>query len=164
MTKFERLKMCDHFLKNTWESLGFGRKWQPTPVFLPGKSHGRRNLVGYCPQGCKESNTTEGFHFHFTYFTWFWFFLSQHLPLPYSYISLCTPHRPPTVVISGVAGLGPILVEEGIEEAKTTTSRQRYVLGHSILPLKADVLHHICQLVPTRSPLRSHRPEKLTLV
>ena len=30
------------------------RKWQPTPVFLPGKSHGQRNLVGYSPWGCKR--------------------------------------------------------------------------------------------------------------
>ena len=30
------------------------------------KSHGRRNLVGYSPWGCKESNTTERFHFHFS--------------------------------------------------------------------------------------------------
>ena len=30
-----------------------------TPVFLPGKSHGQRNLVSYRPQGCKESNVTE---------------------------------------------------------------------------------------------------------
>ena len=29
------------------------RKWQPTPVFLPGKSHGQRNLVGYSPWGHK---------------------------------------------------------------------------------------------------------------
>ena len=35
------------------------RKWQPTPVFLPGESHGQRNLVGYSPQGRKESDTTE---------------------------------------------------------------------------------------------------------
>ena len=34
-------------------------KWQPTPVFLPGESHGQRNLVGYSPQGCKELDTTE---------------------------------------------------------------------------------------------------------
>ena len=33
------------------------RKWQPTPVFLPGESRGRRSLVG--PQGRKESDTTE---------------------------------------------------------------------------------------------------------
>ena len=41
------------------------RKWQPTPVFLPGKSHGQRNLVGYSPWGRKESDTTEQLHFHF---------------------------------------------------------------------------------------------------
>ena len=35
------------------------RKWQPSPVFLPGKSHGQRSLVGYSPEGCKESDTTE---------------------------------------------------------------------------------------------------------
>ena len=35
------------------------RKWQSTPVLLPGKSHGERNLVGYSPWGCKESDTTE---------------------------------------------------------------------------------------------------------
>ena len=35
------------------------RKWQPTPVFLPGKSQGQRSLVGYSPGGCKELDTTE---------------------------------------------------------------------------------------------------------
>ena len=38
-------------------------KWQPTPVFLPGKSHGWWNLVGYSPWGCKEPDTTEQLHF-----------------------------------------------------------------------------------------------------
>ena len=42
------------------------RKWQPTPVFLPGESHGRKSLVGYSPRGRKESHTTELLHFHFT--------------------------------------------------------------------------------------------------
>ena len=35
------------------------RKWQPTPVFWPGESHGWRSLAGYSPWGSKESNTTE---------------------------------------------------------------------------------------------------------
>ena len=35
------------------------RKWQPTPVFLPGKSHGQRSLAGYSPQGHKASDTAE---------------------------------------------------------------------------------------------------------
>ena len=35
------------------------RAWQPTPVFLPEKSHGQRSLVGYSPESHKESDTTE---------------------------------------------------------------------------------------------------------
>ena len=33
--------------------------WQPTPIFLPGESHGPKNLVGYSLRGCKELDTTE---------------------------------------------------------------------------------------------------------
>ena len=39
------------------------KKWQPTPVFLPGKFHGLRILVGYSQWGFKESETTEKLHF-----------------------------------------------------------------------------------------------------
>ena len=47
------------------------RKWQPTPVLLPGKSHGQRSLVGYSPCGCKKSDTTEQLHFtHFILYHW----------------------------------------------------------------------------------------------
>ena len=42
------------------------RRWHPTPVLLPGKSHGRKSLVGYSPWGCEESDTTERLHFHFS--------------------------------------------------------------------------------------------------
>ena len=35
------------------------RKWQPTPLFLHGKSHGQRNLAGYSSWGCKELDVTE---------------------------------------------------------------------------------------------------------
>ena len=38
------------------------RKWQSTPVFLPGKSHGQRSLAGYSPWGRKELDTTEHTH------------------------------------------------------------------------------------------------------
>ena len=44
------------------------RKWQPTPVFLPGECHRQRSLVGYSPWGCKESDTTERLNFHFLTF------------------------------------------------------------------------------------------------
>ena len=42
------------------------RQWQPTPVLLPGKSHGRRSLVGCSPWGREESDTTERLPFHFS--------------------------------------------------------------------------------------------------
>ena len=52
-------------MQTTWEtwvwSLGQEDplKWQPTPVFLPGKFQGQRSLVGHSPWGHKESDTTE---------------------------------------------------------------------------------------------------------
>ena len=42
------------------------RKWQPTPVLLPGKFHLWRSLVCYSPWGGKVSDTTERLHFHFS--------------------------------------------------------------------------------------------------
>ena len=42
------------------------RQWHPTPVFLPGKSHGQRSLVGCSPWGCEESDMTKRLHFHFS--------------------------------------------------------------------------------------------------
>ena len=43
------------------------RQWQPTPVLLPGKSHGWRSLVGYSPWGHEELDRTEQLHFHFSF-------------------------------------------------------------------------------------------------
>ena len=42
------------------------RQWHPTPVLLPGKSHGRRSLEGCSPWGCWGSDMTEQLHFHFS--------------------------------------------------------------------------------------------------
>ena len=46
---------------NSWR-----RQWHPTPVLLPGKSHGWRSLVGCSPWGLGESDTAEQLHFHFS--------------------------------------------------------------------------------------------------
>ena len=43
------------------------RQWQPTPVLLPGKSHGQRSLVGCSPGGLEEWDVTERRHFHFSF-------------------------------------------------------------------------------------------------
>ena len=50
---------------NPWvRKISWRRKWQPTPVFLPGKSHRQRSLVGYSPWGHTESDLTEQAHVH----------------------------------------------------------------------------------------------------
>ena len=60
---------------NSWvRKISWRRKWHPTPVALPGKSHGRRSLVGYSPWGHKESDTTERLHF-LSPKLWFVFFI-----------------------------------------------------------------------------------------
>ena len=70
-------KRCRRCGFDSWVGkIPWRRAWQPTPVFLPGESHGRRSLVGYSPQGCKELDMTEHarmqdwFHSHtFTVFS-----------------------------------------------------------------------------------------------
>ena len=49
-----------------YAAINWRRQWHPTPVLLPGKSHGWRSLVGCSPWGCEESDTTEQLHFHFS--------------------------------------------------------------------------------------------------
>ena len=44
--------------------ISWSREWQPTPVFLPGKFHGERSLVGYSSWGHKESDTIEMLHMY----------------------------------------------------------------------------------------------------
>ena len=55
----KRLRFYPWVGKITWS-----RKWWPTPVFLPGKFHGQRSLVGYSPWDQKELDTTEHTHTH----------------------------------------------------------------------------------------------------
>ena len=52
-----RCRFSPHVRKISWL-----RKWQPTPIFLPGKSHGQRTLVDYSPWGRKELDTTKQLH------------------------------------------------------------------------------------------------------
>ena len=53
----ERLQF--HFSLSLFTFMHRRRKWQPTPVFLPGESHGQRSLVGCSPSGRTESDKTE---------------------------------------------------------------------------------------------------------
>ena len=57
-----RHRRCDF---DSWVGkIPWRRKWQPTLVFLPGKFHGQKSLVGYSPWGHKESDTTDYMHTH----------------------------------------------------------------------------------------------------
>ena len=58
----------EHVSSELKHSRGFSRRkqWHPTPVLLPGKSHGWRSLVGCSSWGRYESDTTEWLHFHFS--------------------------------------------------------------------------------------------------
>ena len=47
-----------------WVEIPWRRAWQPTPVFLPGESHGQGSLAGCSSWGCKESDTTEQLNTH----------------------------------------------------------------------------------------------------
>ena len=52
---YRRRKRCRF---NPWvRKIPWRRKWQPSPIFLPGKSHGQRSLAVYSPWGLKESDT-----------------------------------------------------------------------------------------------------------
>ena len=64
------------------------RKWQPTPVLLPGKSHGRRSLVGYSPWGRKDSDTTE--RLYFISYMYIYMILSMLLSLAVLGLLCCT--------------------------------------------------------------------------
>ena len=56
---------------NPWvEKIPCRRKRRLTPVFLPGKPHGKRSLAGYSPWGCKESNVTQQLNHHQCFKAW----------------------------------------------------------------------------------------------
>ena len=53
-------RRCEGFGFHLWvRKIPWSRKWHPSSVFLPGKFHGQRSLVGYSPWGHKELDTTE---------------------------------------------------------------------------------------------------------
>ena len=63
---FEKLQSWEVWKQSRNYHLLWKRHWRPTPVLLPGKSHGWRSLVGCSPWGCKGSDTTKWLHFHFS--------------------------------------------------------------------------------------------------
>ena len=60
------IQRCKLKFYNRVVRLGWKRQWYRTPVFLPGKSHGRKSLEGCSPWGRWGSDMTERFHIHFS--------------------------------------------------------------------------------------------------
>ena len=58
-TRCQRRRLRGHQFNTRVGKIPWRRKWQPTPVFLPEKSHGQRSLAGYSPWSCKKSDVTE---------------------------------------------------------------------------------------------------------
>ena len=64
---YSNIKLKNFKVRVIWASpVPWRRQWHPTPVLLPGKSHGRRSLVGCSPWGHWGSDMTERPHFHFS--------------------------------------------------------------------------------------------------
>ena len=61
LTLFQSIFPLWKLLRQLWR-----RQWHPTPVLLPGKSHGQRSLEGCSPWGHWGSDMTEQLHFHFS--------------------------------------------------------------------------------------------------
>ena len=66
LKKRERKFAICNMNKHEGSIICWRRQWHPTPVLLPGESHGWRRLVGCSPWGRKESDTTERLHSHFS--------------------------------------------------------------------------------------------------
>ena len=94
---------CRSF-KRTWvRKFPWRRAWQPTPVFLPGESHGQRSLEGYSPQGHKESDTTEATQHARTNFEPL--IICQALFQPFTFFISFNAHNNPTGVCTVISPL-----------------------------------------------------------
>ena len=115
-------------------------KWQPTPVFLPGKFHGLRSLVGYSPWGRKESDMTERLHFHFKTL---WFFLKKKKQNKFwregvQELGLGCPDSGSRIYLQSGCGWG-LQASEGLTGVAVSTIKM--ARSHSCWQ-EASVLHH----------------------
>ena len=99
---------------NPWVGkIPWRRKWQPTPVLLPGKSHGQRNLAGCSPWGRKESDMTERLRFHFFTLTIQTFVdkvMSLHFNMLSRFVIAFLP-RSKHLLILWLQSLSPVILE-----------------------------------------------------
>ena len=127
--------------------LPWRREWQPTPVFLPGESHGQRTLADYSPRGHQESNMTERSVHTWSFSAW--------CPSPWGFghgllvQCLCSPGIP-----SSPGGQSQtscewmwcsVAAEGGNGRGKTRTKDKNYVVYTKLASLMAHSKESACQ-------------------
>ena len=129
---------CGRLGFNSWVGkIPWRRKWQPTPVLLPGKSYGRRSLVGYSPWGCKKLDTTEWLHFHFSF----------HSQRDWQCMDWATQFK---------SSPGSSLVEEAAERLPWAAESDRFLLS------RGSANHMLCHFEQVAWPLWASRISTVT--
>ena len=106
------------------------RQWHPTPVPLPGKSHGWRNLVGYSPWGRKELDMTERLHFHFHTNNWA-FLVAQMVKSPPAVQKRRQWHPTPVLLPGKPHGRRSLLAAvHGVTKSRTRLSDFTFTFMH----------------------------------
>ena len=109
------------------------RKWHPTPVFLPGESHGQRSLVGCSPWGDKESVRTEGLSTQ----TAFRFLMPMHI---WQYDDLAAPGSAVACRVFACGAQALQLLHTGSRAYCAIVARQGLVL-HGMWDLSCPISH-----------------------
>ena len=121
------------------------KKWQPTPVFLPGKSQGQRSLVGYSPWGHKELDTAE--HACIQIVT-IW---PKKKKSCFSYSLLSISHLSPTMRYQDEC----LRLVAGIERVQFSSVQfSRSVMSDSLRPLESQQARPPCPLFPHLFPMK----------
>jgi len=149
---------CRRHGLNPWvRKIPWRRNWQPTPVFLSGKFHGQRSLVGYSPWGHKESDMTEWRHTHTHTQSALQYCLWMVLWLNFSMFWLLDHPHPPARRGGGIL-LGSYWQKQKIK--KDTDANERKWRGHHPNPtlvITASILlhlnlnHFLCKLFGTET-------------
>ena len=139
------------------------RAWQPTPVFLPGESHGQRSLAGYSPRGPRESDRTEHAR---THTRWCW----RSHALRSTWLEERLSSFPGALKWEGgpLRNLGPVTAcpaqgRGGHQVRQTTLPRdpeahQRHQRLHPDQPAARGFRHHLPHQQPTPPGTIFHAP------
>ena len=93
------------------------RKWQPPPVFLPGKSHGQRSPAGYSPWGCKRGTESAAKHHHHQQYAYGNPSLLLIPPNPYSPVTLSLFSASVTLLVLSIGSFVPFCLDSRMSDS-----------------------------------------------